>query len=171
MIQVGKPRVEVTDTGLQVSVGVTSSELPDRLWFSYPPEFEEYLATNSSDWALVSLLIPAMFLGEDLVIEGFVSPLLLQSLRTDLQEILVTQNQVLTQVRIQAESQLSTDSRRSGVGTGFSAGVDSFAALAALDSSPMRPTHLLNFNVGALGGADVSPGLMVRYTRRLVSYC
>lgn len=113
--------------------------------------------SRSANWAALALLVPAMRAGSDLHIEGKVAPLLLHFLRTDLQSLLINLDPALNNIDVEAEI-LPLEDRPSGpqrVGTGFSAGIDSFSALRTFRqsgiSSDFDVTDLMTFHVGAFG--------------------
>ena len=128
---------------------------------SHPLRFDVIAASHtparSDDWVLLSLLMPAMQTGRDLRIDGRISPLLLYAARTDLQFALRRYDPSLSLVRIDADLCLDPAPPRNGVriGTGFSAGIDSFAAIGSFEAAGLVPalavTDVFTFNVGAIG--------------------
>jgi hypothetical protein len=62
-------------------------EEPFNLWFRYPPEYVDYLAVDNGDPFVAALLAVAMRLGEDLVIEAGVSPILHRNATSTIQDI------------------------------------------------------------------------------------
>lgn len=114
------------------------------------------LISERMDAALVALLFPAMAAGESLIAKGTVSERLLHGLRGPYQEVLRAQTPSLNRIVVEADSADTGPKEASGVATGFSGGVDSFAALADYhysgDALPgFRLTHLLYNNVGSHG--------------------
>lgn len=113
-----------------------------------------YPATSAA-WVSLALLLPAMITGKDLEIEGKLPALFLHLLRSDIQSILRNFNSGLTRIKIDAE--LEGDRPQAPaplrIGTGFSAGVDSFAALKWFEATKthkiLKVTDLLTFDVGA----------------------
>jgi len=127
----------------------------------------------SADWAAIALLYPAMLAGEDLEIEGPVSPVLYYNMRDELQRLLITFNPNLKYVNVIAEQRPSWG-ENSRVATGFSAGVDTFATLALFTGEEVpksfRIDSLTTFDVGAMGNHANSEYIFQRYRKRLVHY-
>ena len=125
------------------------------LWFSVPPDAEELL-TARADHVAVALLLPAMRYGRDLRVGGVMTDSLLHRLNNDLQALVRDVHPGYRRIVVSADETASAGPAPSGVATGFSGGVDSFATLmeyargAGVPES-LRVTHLLNNNVGAHG--------------------
>lgn len=140
----------------------------DDLWFSVPHSAHDMLSPLA-DAALVGLLLPAMRQGLDLQVEGRVSTDLYASLDL-LQHAVCRTFPVYQRIHVRCAEFDDTTDRSPGVGMGFSAGVDSFAALVHhhLDPDPgvRRLTHLLFNNVGSHGHSPASTTLFrKRFTR------
>lgn len=111
----------------------------------------------TGNWALLALLVPAMRFGRSLRLDRPVSPLLLHFVRGDIQDLLLNFDSGLQRVEVLAEvskdSVHSTDTLR--IGTGFSAGVDSFNSLCGFQRTgtgdQLEVTDLFTFDVGAYG--------------------
>ncbi len=125
------------------------------LWFSVAHEHAELLS-DRADHVALALLMPAMKAGRDLHIGGVVTDVLLHQINADLQPLLQAIHPEFTTVRVDAEDLAPARLPRPGVGTGFSGGVDSLAAVRTyfLDEGvpeALRLTHLVNYNVGSHG--------------------
>jgi hypothetical protein len=125
------------------------------LWFSVAAQDEELLAERS-DHVAVALLLPAMRYGRDLRIGGAVTDSLLHRLNHDVQALVRVVHPNYRRIVVTADETVTAGAAPSGVATGFSGGVDSFATLTEYASatgvpSALRVTHLLNNNVGAHG--------------------
>lgn len=124
------------------------------LWFSVARDDEELLA-DRADHVAVALLLPAMRYGRDLRVGGVVTDSLLHRLNQDVQALVRVVHPNYRRVTVTAEDTAAAGATPTGVATGFSGGVDSFATLteyAAPGVVPaLRVTHLLNNNVGAHG--------------------
>jgi hypothetical protein len=125
------------------------------LWFSVPPDSEQLL-TERADHVAVALLLPAMRYGRDLRVGGAVTDSLLHRLNHDVQPLVRAVHPSYQAVTVTADEAVAAGAAPSGVATGFSGGVDSFATLteyatAARVPAALRVTHLLNNNVGAHG--------------------
>lgn len=125
------------------------------LWFSVPPDAEELLSERA-DHVAIALLLPAMRYGRDLRVGGVVTDSLLHRLNHDVQALVRDIHPGYRRIVVSADETAPAGRPPSGVATGFSGGVDSFATLmeyAAGSAVPdsLRVTHLLNNNVGAHG--------------------
>ena len=137
---------------VRVSVDVTGRA---PLWFSVDERYADLLSERA-DHVLVGLLMPAMKEGLSLHVGGIVTDSLLHHANADLQRLLRMEHPDLHAIRVTADAVAPPAARASGVATGFSGGVDSFATLTEYlwgEDAPasLRVTHLLNNNVGAHG--------------------
>jgi hypothetical protein len=167
-IVVGPPSVEPGDTRTTYRVEVDGFRGIRSLWFSVPVEATPLLNLRA-DAALVALLMPGMAARRDIVVEGPVTSELAWNLRGDVQEVVRRVRPELAMVDIEVRRPLATEDAGSGVATGFSAGIDSYATLArhhfAADvPDSLRVTHLVYNNVGSHGHGDDGRAL---YRRRL----
>lgn len=132
----------------------------DVLWYAVDRRHEPFLATDRYDGFVVGLLLKAMAAGEDLEVRGTVSERLAFNLSNYYAFIVAETSAGLRPVRVHAErlDDGASRVRPAGVGTGFSAGVDSFAVLHDHYVAERRPgwrvTHLLFNNVGSHGDRD-----------------
>ncbi|MFC4987854.1 hypothetical protein [Saliphagus infecundisoli] len=153
-MQITTPQITHREGETRCRFSVTSSWAPDTLWFAVDSEFEGLLSERS-DSALLALLIPAMERDEDIHIAGTVSERLYYSLSRPYQAFLKAVIPSLSSIEIHANSVQPTQGQASGVATGFSAGIDSFAVLADYyyndDRADSTITHLLYNNVGSHG--------------------
>ncbi len=139
--------------------------MPDHLTFEVPLDNAEAVDIDEPNWAALSLLYPAMMMGEDLTIEADLSPMLLNAMRNDLMALMRNYEPLLKKIRINAgvSSRVLPDESRD-VMTGFSAGVDSFATFALYTAPEVPPslrlTALANFHVGSLGPTTGKPELL-----------
>lgn len=139
-----------------------SDIFPDELWFDVKSNEVGPLAVEEPNWAAVALIFPAMASGRDIVIEADISPRLLHAMNGDLQGLLLAYDPRLKRVKVNAGVAPLPESFGTGVATGFSAGIDSFATLLAYSDAeipkPLRLTHLTVHNVGALGNTPRTSG-------------
>lgn len=151
------------DHGIRLRCSVSSHGLPDELWFLVKGLEISDFVLSSYNWAVIAMLLPAMCRGDDLVIQGRLSARLFTNVNNDLQAVLRISDPRLNQIRLKTE-ELNNDcrARTNRVGTGFSAGVDSFATLLLFaGSNPttgIAVTDLCTFNVGAMGAYN-KPGV------------
>lgn len=153
---VSRPEISETDGTLSYRVTVRTTGGERDLWYKVDSAHAGFVS-DSSDAALVGLLIPAMAEGNPLHLEGSVSPVLLYNLGWPLQSLLKMLYPKLKVIPVTAEKAADPEVRhKRGVATGFSGGVDSFALLGDyhFGEAPdaLRVTHLLFNNVGAHGG-------------------
>ena len=134
--------------------------------------------SETANWAAIALLLPAMRSGKALNINGRVSALLLHFLRTDLQDLLMHFDRGLKRIDVEADI-APNEGRPHGalrVGTGFSAGVDSFSALRTFCqsgvSASLDVTDLMTFGVGAFGesGGRSTEEAFTKAAARTASY-
>jgi 7-cyano-7-deazaguanine synthase in queuosine biosynthesis len=152
---INRPQISIENDLAYYRVSVESVAGKEILWYTIPSEHAELLS-DSSDGALVALLMPAMEKGEDIFVDGTVSERLLHNLSGPLQEILQLQLPFLKKISITVkEINENRTIPPKGVATGFSGGVDSSSVLynyCSEDTSPgYRITHLLFNNVGSHG--------------------
>ncbi|MDO5528684.1 MAG: hypothetical protein Q4F71_04695 [Paracoccus sp. (in: a-proteobacteria)] len=148
------------ERGAQYSCLVSRDSIDRRLTFDVSTTADSHMTARSDDWVLLGLLFIAMRSGKNLRIEGKISPLLLHAARSDIQHLLRRFDKTLHHVDIDAEvcSAAIPTRDRLRVGSGFSAGIDSFAAVGSFKSTGLTPdlivTDLFTFNVGAIGGGN-----------------
>ncbi|MEV4774064.1 hypothetical protein [Microbacterium sp. LWH12-1.2] len=148
-----RPRHAVDEDGnMRVSADIDGAA---PLWFSVAADAEELLA-DRADHVAVALLLPAMRYGRDLRVGGVVTDSLLHRLNHDLQALVRAVHSNYQTIAVTADETIPAGEAPTGVATGFSGGVDSFATLTEYASAAgvpeaLRVTHLLNNNVGAHG--------------------
>ena len=114
----------------RVEAGTTRTRLPDELWFRFPVSYHDYISKDLNGFA-VALLPLAMTLGEDLQLDGALSPRLLRGLMEYQRIQCAWKPSAFKPVNI-SQDQLQAARlcpSGSGVGCSFSAGVDSFYTL------------------------------------------
>jgi hypothetical protein len=99
---------------------------PERMYFSTGINNKKYISTDYSPF-LASVLLPCMKTGEDIEIDGFVSPTLLKNTEK-IMKLVEKWNIGLKKINIKAQAggKKVTKSKSKKVGVFFSAGVDSF---------------------------------------------
>jgi hypothetical protein len=175
-VEVGRPEVRYGPGTAEIRCQVSGDRMPDALWFRVPARFAEFLAVERPDWILTALLLPAMVRGARLVVDAPVSERLHYGVTGDLPYVLRKQDARLQDIAIES-SGLSPASRRgrgTAVGTGFSAGIDSFSTVMDTTSeklsAPHQLTHLVVLNVGAMGEGEKAAELFARYSERVARY-
>lgn len=126
------------------------------IWFSVPTVFEKYLTDDVYDAFLVASLYPAMYYKEDICIDGKVSKKLHFNITRYIPSIVKAYRNEMEQVDIRVAGFANANQIEQGVGTGFSAGVDSFSTFVDhfVDEkdTEYKISSLFFFNVGSHGG-------------------
>lgn len=167
-IILGPPVIESNDERITYRVETNGFPGPDSLWFSVPVEAASLLNPRG-DAAIVALLMPLMSLGRRVTVEGPFTDELAWNVRGEVQQILRRLRPELAPVEIDFDDLVPPLPPGTAVGTGYSAGVDSYTTLArflfAADvPAGMRVTHLLYNNVGSHGHGETG---RTRYENRL----
>lgn len=158
-------RIRTTKTTAIAECDLIGPGFPERLGFEVSLDHLLALDIDEPNWAAMTLLYPAMLMGQDLAIEADLSALLLHNMQNDLMALIRNYEPKAQQIRIHAgqSSRLGTALGRD-VMTGFSAGVDSYATLAIFSDKNLHPdmqlTALGTFHVGALGPTGNHPQLL-----------
>ncbi len=170
---VGRPTALTTDgwyrlgAALRVEGDARLEAHQAEIWFSLPAEHAGTFALpDCSDCFLLGLLYFAMRNGYDIRLEGAVSTQLAVNLPNEIMPIMCAYRPCLRPVCVSA-AETRDFQGGSGVGTGFSGGVDSFYTIFSNLKEPVRPsdkiTHLFFFNVGTNGlGRSVEELALVR---------
>lgn len=166
MLRISVPRIKRDpDTVSMIAHIIDEGQgIEEDIFYATQPEYGASLSSEVADAFVVGCLLPAIFHGEDIVVEGPMSERLYYNLTNS---VLYLFSHVLgKKIRITARELVNPDYRASGVGCGCSLGVDSFAAMlqhlpaSSLGSKEAVPdsyriTHLTCFNVGAMGYVDL----------------
>lgn len=152
-------RTVAEDDGFVVSCAIEAPDMPAELWFRVRSTAADPQPPDDLSWALVALLLPAMESGRDMHVDGPVSRRLLFNANHDVQAALRLYAPSLHRIEITAaESATGGRSDEQRLGTGFSAGIDSFASVFLLLSQAtgqrLSLTDLCVFEVGAFGPFD-----------------
>lgn len=97
------------------------------LWYAVPKKYKFILAENVYDAFLVTMLYPAMYYKEDIVIEGYLTEKLYRNIMLYVQALLKDFSGELSSVEIKIKGFDVVEKSTRWVGTGFSGGVDSFS--------------------------------------------
>lgn len=144
---------------------------PSTLWFDVSAD-QAAMVSGRADAALVALLLPAMRTGRDLHLLGPVTDELLQSVKGPVQDWVRSILPMYSRVTVTADHVVPPGVRQTGVGTGFSAGVDSFSVVGdylLADGVPasLRVTHLLFNDVGSHAGGPALAAARLAGVREL----
>lgn len=126
------------------------------VWYSVHQEYEDWLNTDVYDSFLIAALYPAMFYKEDIIIEGNVSERLLFNVKNYVQDIIRAFHPEFRKANVKVQGFSNPQQIAKNVGTGFSAGVDSFSTiydhLERETDENYKISSLFFFNVGSHGG-------------------
>lgn len=128
----------------------------DTMWFAVPREHKAYFRGANYDSFLVGILYTAMYYREDVRVEGPVSKEIYRNVMQYVKAILLSYSHELGDVDVAvAGFSEPLDFERAGIGTGFSAGVDSFSTVIDRFVNEEDPDYKVNtfffFNVGSHG--------------------
>ncbi len=155
-MKISGPEKTTVGSKVRVRFAIDSDVATDthELWYELDADYRGFLS-DSADSALIALLLPAMYYGESIEVEGEVSSELIRSIRQDIQYLYKILNPDFQYVDVRC-SRFSTEaSGGSAIATGCSAGVDSLCTIAEnflSDIPEDEKVDLLLFNnVGSHG--------------------
>lgn len=162
MIRLSGLRLEESADGPEIRLCADLERTGDviPLWFSFSSQYRDYITADRYDAFLTALLLYAMELGEEIVIDGAVSERLCYAYRHHLgPEIAILKPELnVVQIRAASYSRQGPEHRGQAVAIGFTGGIDSmFTVLKqlGLDVPPdYRISHLLFTNVGTHGNRN-----------------
>lgn len=135
-----------------IEVETSGVDCPESFWFATEGE-ESFFLPGMSDAFVVGLISCAMYLGEDIRVEGMVSTRLAHGLETYQSALNTWWPDIFKRVEIRYESLVDRrqDLRPKGVGCTFSGGLDSYHAVQQMLPSNMKYngfsiTHALMIN-------------------------
>lgn len=145
-----------------------------KLYFELDKKYADMMS-DSSDAALVGLLLPAMYYGEDIYLEGKVSERLYYNISYQLQKLIQTIMPFLKMINIHTDEIAPNNGlmqQGSECATGFSGGIDSFTTLADYFYNPKCPrsskiTMLTFNNVGSHGSKEKGHELFLKRYNKL----
>ncbi len=128
----------------------------NQIWFSVPTEHEKYLTDDVYDAFMVAAIYPAMYYNELVEIDGNVSQRLHFNISRYVPSIVKAYRPEMHEVAFNVKGYANAKQIEKGVGTGFSAGVDSFSTFVDHfvneDQPEYKISSLFFFNVGSHGG-------------------
>lgn len=147
------PLVQITDGEAVLSSKIICDDKPCELWFSLSEKYAHWFAADRSDGFVVALLLQAMERGENIVTDAPMSSRLWHSLTNFYIPMMAGAFANLHSIHIQPASLVEESVGGRAVVTGFSGGVDSFAAVVQhwqREESPShKVSHFLFHNVGS----------------------
>lgn len=141
-----EPEIAITEGEICLSARIEPTvripHLPERLWYRFPETYQSYISARSDSF-LLSLFLLAMYLGEELQVEGTVSPQLAHNMSTIQDTYLKTHSKQVrdlqrVQINYKKLQELSPTQAGKGVACAFSGGIDSSYVLY---SNLINPTE------------------------------
>ena len=142
----------------RLSAKIICADKPRELWFSIPEKHTDWFAVDRCDGFVVALLLQAMARNENIVTDSPMSSRLWHSLTHFYIPMMVQAFPNLQPIQILPSALTSMVTSGTGVATGFSAGIDSFAAVirhfVREESEDHKVSDFLFHNVGSHGPGD-----------------
>lgn len=154
MITIGKPYITETANHTKLNSVISIDGEKHEIWYETEKDYGKYLCYEKADAFLVGILPLAMAFGHDIYVENcpISEKLYWQLTNMEIPALAKFSNYYK---HISLKCSLSNEAFESyAVGTGFSAGVDSFYTLLKninKETTAFNITHLTFFNVGACG--------------------
>lgn len=167
MIVIEKPEVVVIGSKARLHSNIVIDGLTKNIWFEVDLKYKEYLCYERSDAFVVALLNYAMREGHDINCKSPMGEDLYYQINTYLIDAVYQGSKVLYKTTITADIDSSQLPTGNAVGTGISAGIDSFHSIAENSHSRFKNhniTHLTFNNVGSHGEGERAERL---YAQRL----
>ena len=154
-MQISLPVLTSDSRQALLTARVVSGTNSQHLFYSVPAEYSHWFSTDRCDGFVVGLLFQAMQRNEDMMVAGPLSSRLFHSLQGFCIPMMARAFPNLHRIQIIPAQLVCDRPGGCGVATGFSGGIDSFAAVIqhlVQESSPgHRITHFLFHNVGSHG--------------------
>lgn len=171
MIELSNIRLENKNGNNTLVCDLRSNSFTEKtMWFSAPEKYGDIFTSEVYDAFLVAILYPAMYYREDIVIHGTVSKKLFKSITTYVKKLLLAYSDELSDISVTADGYGVVTKTNALVGTGFSAGVDSYATFVEHYVNESDADYKINalffFNVGSHGlfsKADTKKRFQNRY--------
>ena len=149
----GLPRIVQHDDQCRLVVKITCGDGQRELWYSLPTARVDWFSSDRCDGFVVGLLLQAMERNEDIVTKSPMSSRLWHNLTQFYIPMMTQAFPNLHPIKIIPASLTNDVKPARGVATGFSGGIDSFAAVVQHFvreiSEDHRVTHFLFHNVGS----------------------
>ena len=158
IINISRPVKDINEVRARLSATVQFGKESQELYYSLRPEYASWFSTDRCDGFVVGLLFQAMERNENIKVDGPLSSRLYHSLRSFFIPMMAKAFPDLHPIEILASDLIDDPAKGTGVATGFSGGIDSFAAVIqhhVQETSPShRISHFLFHNVGSHGHRD-----------------
>lgn len=164
-MKISNPKTANDGQNIKLSAVVDSDQFGGKeLWFSVPEKYAHGLCKSRMDGFLVGMVFPAMQYGENIHVEGCISTQLLFNVNQYVVPMLMAFLPGCKQIKITATESNAEQFDCSGVGTGFSGGVDSFCTFfdhyELEKGTENRINSLIFHNVGSNGPGRTYEELM-----------
>lgn len=174
MIKIGSPEITWHNDQAQLVADIWIDDEKAKMYFSVDKAYARYLVTERVDAFLVALLPLAMKKNHDIIFESFLSEKLLFQLK---KFHIPTLAKYLGFYPVKLIGKASSEpiNIKKAVGTGFSAGVDSFFTVmdnTNLAEESYNITHLTFLNVGSHGdyGGQAARDLFIERSKNAKKY-
>lgn len=155
ILKIRPPALSLADGKARVTAEVSATEGHREIWYETAEQHAAGFVTDRCDGFVVGLLFQAMRRGADIVVHGAMSSQLWHSLTHFYIPMMSRAFPALRRIAILPEELITQRTNAAGVATGFSAGIDSFAAVIQhFDEERHRDhrvSHFLFNNVGSHG--------------------
>lgn len=146
---------ETKNTKIRLCADITDYGYPDKtFFFEFDKDYEDYLCTDYADPFALMLLEYCMATKQDLYCEQPMTDELYFNLTKFFIPILSDNTKTFNKIDIHTDAVEDSTSRRNGVATGLSGGVDSLHTIwqyKDYEIEKYRLTHLLFANIGSMG--------------------
>ncbi|MCV2895013.1 hypothetical protein, partial [Lentibacter sp. XHP0401] len=161
MITVSPLQVTPARNGFSLLHSIQGLDGVDTLEYFVEPTNHELEPVSTSDHALIALLYPAMMTNYSLHFEGELTGELLFKVRHDVMPLLAARDKRLQPVIITAETVIESDPALigSGIGTGYSGGVDTFATLELYSERHAPTSHIIS-HLALFGNKYLEAGML-----------
>lgn len=154
-------RIEKKENGARLVCDIDCSfSKSKQMWFSVQEEYADWLTSDVYDAFLVACLYPAMYYDEPIIVEGNVSQKIYFNICHYIMNIVKVYREEMRSIDIKVSGFSNPEKRDHMVGTGFSAGVDSFTTFVDHfineNDSSTKISALFFFNVGSHGGGTAN---------------
>lgn len=157
MIIIEKPEVVIIENKARLQTDLDIDGQKKHIWFEVDVKYKDYLCYERSDAFVVALLNYAMREGHDITCKAPLGEDLYYQVTTHLIDAVYKGSKVLHNTKIVADVDSTKLPSANAVGTGISAGIDSFHSIADHTNSRFvnhNITHLAFNNVGSHGEGE-----------------
>jgi hypothetical protein len=156
------PKIIEENEFVKLVVDFNYADCTTEIWYQVSSEYRHWLLPDRADAFVVGLLLQAMAIGEDIQIEAPISSKLYHSLKEFYIPMMAAAFPNLKKIKLHPAGLIVSNTGASGVATGFSGGIDSFATVVQHwqkeEYADHKISHFLFHNVGShsTGNADAA---------------